>query len=77
MQLLLPFTVIGCVYYFNKGKNTIVDNKSSFFTLGIKQIVSILKGKAIDLEYLKDCSLVYLGNGYEFKQNIQEHFMIF
>lgn len=67
MQLLLPFTVIGCVYYFNKGKNTIVDNKSSFFTLGIKQIVSILKGKAIDLEYLKDCSLVYLGNGYEFK----------
>ena len=67
MQLLLPLSVVGAVCYLNKDRNTIVDNESNFFTASINQIVSILKGRAIDLEYLKDCSLVYLGNGYEFK----------
>lgn len=67
MQLLMPISVIGCVYYFYKDKNTSVDNISNFFVLGIRQVVNILKGRALDFEYLKDCSLVYLGNGYEFK----------
>ena len=67
MQLLMPVSVIGCVYYFNKDKNPSVDNISNFFVLSIRQVVNILKGRALDFEYLKDCSLVYLGNGYEFK----------
>lgn len=36
MQLLMPVSVIGCVYYFNKDKNPSVDNISNFFVLGIR-----------------------------------------